>query len=161
LPSSESTEPTQPDALEARSEAIADTAPLYAEAKTLLDAGDLAGALQVYAKIGECSADPASDLATISGNLGAAGHIQAVIDFLVTRYDPEVHGIPPGLNLLQAYLHQRNPYAAQQLLDLLRPLVTTYSMRDRIDGFYNAILQLRARRSPGPGPASSRARMST
>ncbi|MFT3830553.1 MAG: hypothetical protein QM691_12700 [Opitutaceae bacterium] len=114
------------------------------EARALLDNKDLPAALQIYEQIAAAEGDLAEPFARISGDLGATGHIDALIDFLAPRYEPALHGLPPGINLLQAYLHRRNPVAAQELLDLLVPLVTTYSMRDRLDGFRCAILELRA-----------------
>ncbi len=117
---------------------------LLAEARALLDRKDLPAALQIYERIANADEDLGGPFTTISGDLGATGHIDAVIEFLAPRYDPALHGTGPGLNLLQAFIHRRNAHAAQQLLDLLRPLVTTYSLRDRFDGFANAVTELRA-----------------
>jgi hypothetical protein len=121
-----------------------DVPALLAAARAHLDNKDLPAALQLYEQIAAADIDLAEPLTRISGDLGATGHIDALIEFLSPRYSPEAHGLQPGVNLIQAFLHRRNPVAAQQLLDLLLPLVTTYSMRDRLDGFRCAIEQLRA-----------------
>jgi hypothetical protein len=84
-----------------------------------LDNKDLPAALQLYEQIAAADIDLAEPLTRISGDLGATGHIDALIEFLSPRYSPELHGLQPGINLLQAFLHRRNPGAAQQLLDLL------------------------------------------
>ena len=126
---------------------------LLATARSHLDNKDLPAALQLYEQIAAADIDLADPLTRISGDLGATGHIDALIDFLSPRYSPEAHGLQPGINLLQAFLHRRNVAGAQQLLDLLSPLVTTYSMRDRLDGFRCAIEKLRAE-SPAEQPAA-------
>ena len=126
---------------------------LLAQAREHLDRQDLPTALQLYEQIAATDGDLGGPLTTISGDLGATGHLEALIEFLAPRYDPAAHGMAPGINLLQAYLHRRNAGAAQQLLDLLTPLVTTYSMRDRLDGFRCAIAELRAAAPAEPTPA--------
>lgn len=125
---------------------------LLAEARAFLDAKDLPPALQIYERIANADEDLGGPFTTISGDLGATGHIDALIEFLAPRYDPALHGTGPGLNLLQAFIHRRNVHAAQQLVDLIRPLVTTYSLRDRLDGFANAVAELRAS-APAEPPA--------
>jgi hypothetical protein len=129
---------------------------LLDEARAHLDKQDLPAALQIYEQLAAADIDLAEPFTRISGDLGATNHIDAIIDFLGPRYDPALHGLPPGINLLQAYLHRRNPVAAQELLDLLTPLVETYSMRDRLDGFRCAILELRAA-APAEAPVASAA----
>lgn len=118
------------------------------QARALLDQKDLPAALALYERIAATDGDLAEPFARISGDLGATDHIDAMIDFMAPRFDPAQHGLPAGINLLQGYLHQKNPVAAQELLDLLTPLVTTYSMRDRLDGFRCAILEQRASQPP-------------
>ena len=130
-----------------------DVPALLDEARALLDKQDLPAALQLYEQIAAADMDLAEPFTRISGDLGATGHIDALIEFLTPRYEPALHGLPPGINLIQAYLHRRNAVAAQEVLDLVAPLVTTYSMRDRIDGFRCAILELRAN-APAEPPAA-------
>ncbi len=133
-------------------------AALLAEARAHLERKDLPAALQLYEQIAAADLDLSGPFTTISGDLGATGHIEAVIEFLAPRYDPASHGLPAGINLLQAYLHQRNPVAAGELIDLLTPLIATYSMRDRFDGFRTAVQQLLAATpAEASGPARSAA----
>ncbi len=121
-----------------------DVPEMLATAREHLDKKDLPAALQLYERIANADTDLTAPFTTISGDLGATGNIDALIEFFAPRYDPAAHGLPPGINLLQAYLHKRDATAAQELLDLLAPLVTTYSMRDRMDGFRCAIAEIRA-----------------
>jgi hypothetical protein len=115
-------------------------------AREHLDRRDLPAALQLYEQIVHSGADLAAPLATISGDLGATGHIEAMIDFVAPLYDPERHGSATGLNLLQACLHLRNDAAAQQQLDVLRALGDP-GLADRLDGFQTALTQLRSERA--------------
>ena len=144
----------QPDSAPFDTPATAAEVPeLLATARAHLDNKDLPAALQIYEQIAAADIDLAEPLTRISGDLGATGHIDSLIDFLSPRYSPEAHGLQPGINLLQAFLHRRNLAAAQQLHDVLVPLVTTYSMRDRLEGFRCAIDELRAE-SPAEPPAA-------
>ena len=130
---------------------------MLVEAREFLDRQDLPSALHLYEQIAQSPAALASALTTISGDLGATGHIDAIVDFVSPRYDPIAHGVPPGINLLQAFLHQRNAVAAQQLHDVLRRF-SAPGLRNRLDGFQCAIEKMRtelAAESPVvPGLAS-------
>lgn len=117
---------------------------LLAEARKKLDMKDLPAALQLYERLANAEIDLAGPLTTISGDLGATGHVQAMIEFVAPRYDPRAHGLPPGVNLIQAFLHEKLPVPALQLIDFLKPFVTTYSMRDRLDGFRTAAEEMKA-----------------
>ena len=128
---------------------------LLVTARAHLDRQDLPAALQIYEQIAEMPGDLGAAFTTISGDLGATGNLDAMIEFFAPRYDPTLHGLPPGINLLQAYLHRRDAAVAQQLLDLLSPLVTTYSMRDRLDGFRSALAQLRSAGAPEIPPSAA------
>jgi len=115
-------------------------------AREHLEKKDLPAALQLYEQIVHSGVDLAEPLATISGDLGATGHIEALVEFAAPLYHPEQHGAATGLNLLQAYLHLRNDAAAQQLLDLLESLREP-GLQDRLDGFRTATNRLRAERA--------------
>ena len=144
LPGQENLAVPPPGAAPQDQPAELDVPALLAEARAHLDKQDLPSALQLYEQIATADIDLSEPLTRISGDLGATGHLDALIEFLSPRYDPTAHGLTPGVNLLQAFLHRRDVGAAQQLLDLLTPLVTTYSMRDRLDGFRCAIAEIRA-----------------
>lgn len=132
-------------------------APKLAAALELLELRDLDGARAIYEEV---LAGPAGDrpdvLVRISGDLGATGHIPAIVELIAPRYDADRHGPATGINLLQAYLAQRNPEAAQHVLDLLFELKKP-ELEDRLWGFSNAIGELmdaRRRGTPGPGAAT-------
>ena len=120
-----------------------DVPAMLAEARDFLDKQDLPPALHLYEQIAQSAPALASAIATISGDLGATGHIDALVEFVAPRYEPMAHGVPTGINLLQAFLHQRNAVAAQQLHDVLRHFSTT-GLRHRLDGFQSAITKMRA-----------------
>jgi len=115
-------------------------------AREHLEIKDLPAALQLYEQIVHSGVDLAEPLATLSGDLGATGHIEALAEFVAPLYHPDQHGAAAGLNLLQAYLHLRDDAGAQQLLDLLEALGDP-GLRDRLDGFRTATHQLRAERA--------------
>lgn len=121
-----------------------DVPALLVEARERLDMKDLPAALHIYERLANAEMDLSAALTAISGDLGATGHIQALIEFVAPRYDPRAHGLTPGINLIQAFLHEKLPVPALQLIDFLKPFVTTYSMRDRLDGFRTAAEEIRA-----------------
>src|ERR1700722_17733771 len=88
-------------------------------AREKLDAKDLAGALAIYEEVLAVAGDRADVLVTISGDLGSTGHAGQVIELVAPRYDADRHGPATGMNLLQAYLAQRDAGAAQHILDIL------------------------------------------
>lgn len=115
-------------------------------AREHLDKGDLPSGLMVYEQLAAAELLDGDALATISGDLGATGHLEALVEFVAPRYDPPVHGFPAGINLLQAYLHLRNDAAAQQLFDLIKTQPHG-DIQDVIDGFHTALVQLRQERA--------------
>lgn len=113
-------------------------------ARERLEARDLPGALAVYEEV---LASPAGDradvLVTISGDLGASGHLAPIVELVAPRYDADRHGPATGLNLVQAYLALGNADAAQHVLDILFAL-NRPELEDRLHGFSNAIAELLA-----------------
>ncbi len=120
-----------------------DVPEMLAEARAFLDKQDLPSALHLYEQIAQSAPALAGAMSTISGDLGATGHIDALVEFVAPRYDPMAQSVTPGINLIQAFLHQRNPVAAQQLHDVLRRF-SAPGLRNRLDGFLNAIEKMRA-----------------
>lgn len=126
-------------------------------ARERLEARDLPGALAVY---DEVLAGPAGDradvLVTISGDLGASGHLAPIVELIAPRYDADRHGPATGLNLIQAYLALGNADAAQHVLDILFAL-NRPELEDRLHGFSNAIAELLAAPDAGAaaGPAGA------
>jgi hypothetical protein len=118
-----------------------DTRERLIEAREKLDARDLDGAMAVYDQVLEADGDGEGVLAAISGDLGATGHIPELIDILAPLYDPGRHGPAAGINLLQAYLAQRDPDAARHMLDLLLGL-NRPELEERLLGFGTAIEEM-------------------
>lgn len=115
--------------------------PQLAAAREKLKAKDVAGAMAIYESVLGAAGDRADVLVTISGDLGATGHVRELIELLAPRYDAEKHGAAAGINLLQAYIVTRNAEAAQHLLDLLFSLQRP-ELESRLVGFSNAVAEL-------------------
>lgn len=110
-------------------------------ARECLEAKDLPAALAIYEDVLASAGDRADVLVTISGDLGVNGHVREIVELVAPRYDAERHGPATGLNLLQAYLAERNPSAAQHVLDILFAL-NRPELEERLYGFSNAIAEL-------------------
>ncbi|WP_404424559.1 hypothetical protein [Nibricoccus sp. IMCC34717] len=127
-------------------------------AREKLDAKDLAGALAIYDELLASAGDRADILVSLSGDLGACGYVDTIIEIVAPRYDAERHGPAAGLNLLQAYLITRQPEPAQHLLDILFAL-NKPELEQRLHGFSNALADLieaqrRGEMLPQPAPAT-------
>ncbi len=134
----------QPDAAAAsaaKTSAAGGVLPQLAAAREKLKAKDVAGAMAIYEGVLAGAGDRADVLVTISGDLGASGHVKELIELLAPRYDADRHGAAAGINLLQAYLVTRNADAAQHLLDLLFSLQRP-ELEGRLVGFSNAVAEL-------------------
>ncbi len=110
-------------------------------AREQLEAKNLPGALAIYDEVLATAGDRADVLVTISADLGTNGHVREIIELVAPRYDAERHGPATGLNVLQAYLVEKNPDAAQHVLDLLFAL-NRPELEERLFGFSNAIAEL-------------------
>ena len=115
--------------------------PRLIAARERLEAKDLPGALTIYEEVLAESGDRADVLVTISADLGVNGHVRELIELIAPRYDAERHGPATGLNVLQAYLVERNAEAAQHVLDILFSLNRS-ELEERLHGFSNAIAEL-------------------
>jgi hypothetical protein len=118
-------------------------------ARERLEAKDLEGALSIYEEVLATSGDRADVLVTISADLGVNGHVRQIIELVAPRYDADRHGPATGLNLLQAYLAERNTHAAQHVLDILFAL-NRPDLEERLFGFSNAIAELIHSGQSGP-----------
>ncbi|MDX2185643.1 MAG: hypothetical protein SFV32_01825 [Opitutaceae bacterium] len=110
-------------------------------ARKKLEAKDLSGALALYDTLLAHAGDRADVLVTLSGDLGATGYVDTIIEILAPRYDADRHGPAAGINLLQAYLITRQPEPAQHLLDILFALQRP-ELEARLHGFSNALAEL-------------------
>jgi len=133
--------PPAPVGAASESPAAGGVIPRLVAAREKLETKDLAGALAVYEEVLAGAGDRADVLVTISGDLGATGHVASIIDLVAPRYDANRHGPATGLNLLQAYLSVRDPDAAQHVLDILFTL-NRPELEERLYGFSNAIAEL-------------------
>ncbi len=129
--------------------------PRLAAARECLDLKDLAGAMAIYEEVLAVAGDRADALVTISGDLGATGHVKEIVELVAPRYDAQRHGPATGLNILQAYLTLRDPESAQHVLDILFSL-NRPELEERLFGFSNAIAELlHAIRTGQAEPASA------
>src|SRR5215207_4473125 len=117
--------------------------PRLAAARQKIEAKDLAGAMAIYEEVLATSGERADVLVAISGDLGSHGHVAQMIELIAPRFDADRHGPATGLNLLQAYLAERNADAAQHILDILFGL-NRPELEDRLHGFSNAIAEILA-----------------
>ncbi len=139
---------------------IGPVAPKLAAALELLEVRNIDDAKVIYEEILSSTAGDRPDvLVRISGDLGATGHVAAIVELIAQRYDAERHGPATGINLLQAYLALRNPEAAQHVLDLLFDLKKP-ELEERLWGFSNAIGELMATARSASGPKTPAASIS-
>lgn len=115
--------------------------PQLLAARERLEAKDLAGAMALYEEVLATAGDRADILVTISADLGVTGHARQIIELVAPRYDAERHGAATGINVLQAYLVERDPEAAQHVLDILFALKRP-DLEERLYGFSNAIAEM-------------------
>ena len=120
---------------------VTGVAPRLLAASEKLDEKDLKGALAIYEEVLAAAGDRADVLVTVSGDLGATGHIAQIIDLVAPRYDALRHGPATGINLIQAFLAVRDADAAQHILDILFSL-NRPELEDRLNGFSNAVAEL-------------------
>jgi hypothetical protein len=120
---------------------VSGVAPRLIAAREMLDEKDLQGAMAVYEEVLAVAGDRADVLVTISGDLGATGHIPQIVELVAPRYDALRHGPATGINLIQAFLALRNAEAAQHILDILFSL-NRPELEDRLHGFSNAVAEL-------------------
>lgn len=112
-----------------------------AQAREALELRNLEGARAIYEEVLAAAGDRADVLVTISGDLGVTGHTREIIELIAPRYDAQRHGPATGFNLLQAYMADRDPQAAQHVLDLLFAL-NRPELEERLFGFSNAVADM-------------------
>jgi hypothetical protein len=128
--------------------------PRLAQARALLEARDLAGAVGIYEEVLASAGDRPDVLVTISGDLGTFGHVIQIVELVAPRYDAKRHGPATGLNLLQAYIAVRDPGAAQHVLDILFDLERP-ELEERLYGFSNVVAELFAHPTAPPAQLTS------
>ncbi len=88
-------------------------------ARHALENNDLARAEELYVYVLQFPDLPPDVFQMISGDLGHNGHVEAIIDILEPIYDPELHGLAAGTNLLKAYLELGRKREGKVFLDRL------------------------------------------
>ena len=80
---------------------VSGVAPRLITAREKLEQNDLPGAMAIYEEVLAGAGDRADVLVTISGDLGATGHIPQIIELVAPRYDAMRHGPATGINLIR------------------------------------------------------------
>ncbi|MBN1598932.1 MAG: tetratricopeptide repeat protein [Bacteroidales bacterium] len=65
---------------------------------------------------------PSDVMMQISGDLGNAGRLHDIVELCGPRFDPELHGLMPGNNLMKAYIGLKDPENARTILNKLYKL---------------------------------------
>jgi hypothetical protein len=143
--------PTEPGSPASSPSTKSSTQARLSQANACLEAKDLAGALAIYEPLLAEAGERADILVSISGELGAHGHVTEIIELIAPRYDASRHGPATGINIIQAYLALRNIEAAQHVLDILFALDRP-ELEERLFGFSNAIAELIEERRKGVLP---------
>jgi tetratricopeptide (TPR) repeat protein len=89
-------------------------------ARAALAAKDTGRALSLYGEVlAEVQPPPAEALMQISGDLGNAGQLDRLIELCAPRFDPALHGIQVGNNLIKANLDLGRTDEARRLIEQL------------------------------------------
>jgi tetratricopeptide (TPR) repeat protein len=72
-------------------------------AREALKRGDRAAAVELYDQVLSVAADEADVLIMVTGDLGKSGDLEDLVRLAAPRYQPERHGPPAGMNLIQAW----------------------------------------------------------
>jgi tetratricopeptide (TPR) repeat protein len=91
------------------------------QAHEALEASDLDGALALYKEVLDMSPKPVAPdiLQQISGDLGTHGHLIEVLKTVGPHYQPAVHGIVVGSNLIKAHFDLGQLDSAKSLVEML------------------------------------------
>ncbi|MBV8980822.1 MAG: hypothetical protein JO086_07965, partial [Acidimicrobiia bacterium] len=131
------------EALESIAEVDGSWRPQLWLARQRLDEGDLEGALALYSGVLTLAADQSDALLMISGDLGNAGHVDAVFELVFPRYVPERHALSVGFNLLNACVQARRRTEGEALLHRIGLLNAPHA-RDQIATFARSLDELKA-----------------
>lgn len=85
-----------------------------------LEQNNLQSAMDYYLNVPEFIFNDGSLLMMISGDLGKNGYIDEIIDFVLPKYKPELHGYDTANNLLNAYLNLERFNEGFKLIQLLQ-----------------------------------------
>ena len=91
--------------------------------RAALQRRDLAGALELYrVALARVNPVPSDALMQISGDLGNSGHLMELLEITAPRFDPEIHGLQVGNNLIKAHIDLGQIDAARAIIDQLYSL---------------------------------------
>jgi len=91
--------------------------------RAALQRRDLASALDLYrVALSRVNPVPSDALMQISGDLGNSGHLVELLDIAGPRFDPAIHGLQVGNNLIKAHVDLGQLDAARAILDRLYAL---------------------------------------
>lgn len=89
-------------------------------ARAALASGDPPAAMTLYREaLSRVDPVPPDALMQISGDLGNAGRLREALDLCEPRFDPGLHGIMAGNNLIKMHVELGDAPGARRLLDLL------------------------------------------
>ena len=91
-------------------------------AREYLKEKDIDKAKEQYENIKEIVSTNGSALATITNDLGRCGLGEEIVEYLEPIYQVKKHGIPTGINLINAYLMTKNIEKGEALLNELMKL---------------------------------------
>lgn len=92
-------------------------------AREELQKRNLAGALDFYREaLARLNPAPADALMQISGDLGNTGHLPELLELITPHFNPELHGIQVGNNLIKARVDLGQVDAARTILNQLYAL---------------------------------------
>lgn len=103
-------------------------------AREHLKAGEHTHALTCYQDLVRNEDLSGEALMMMSGDLGGAGKIEKIPQLLAPIYDPRVHGVYPGFNLLEAYIMLEDSVSGEALLRTLRALEIP-PIRQQLDNY--------------------------
>lgn len=86
-----------------------------------LESGDLPAACNEYREVLARAGEPvpADALMQMSGELGQHGHLVELLELTRPHFDPEVHGLQLGNNLIKAHLNVGQTVEARAIVDVL------------------------------------------
>lgn len=119
-------------------------------ARLHLDAKNLPAARELYEKVLLMAADGDGALMQISGDLGRAGYIDEIVDFVYPFYDYARHDVVAGLNFLQAFVELGDWKRGEELLHKLM-LLDVPPYRERLM-WYSARFAEMKQKPPAPEP---------
>jgi len=107
-------------------------------------------ALELYDYVLRIASDHPDVLTIISGDLGTRGHVARMLELVEPLYDPAVHDIYAGINLMRGFLDCNRPSEARSLLITLQRHAPPHLM-DELGSLETEIIEMLPPQEPvGP-----------